>query len=99
MKKNNRIEINLGGGLKLVAERNSNSNYDREIMIGLESKGGWMQDLALVRPGYTYETDDQYEYGKIKWKNDAFDVLVWADSKNDDITNYFEIARYNPDEE
>ena len=85
MKKNNRIEINLGGGLKLVAERNSNSNYDREIYIGLEHNGAWMQDLALVRP-------DEHTA-------DSFNVLVWGDADDEDYTNYFEIKRFIPDEE
>lgn len=99
MKKNNRIEINLGGGFKLVAERNPNSTYDREIYIGIEHNGAWTQDLALIRPGYTYDENDPYEYGTVVWKNNMFDVLVWADSQNYDVTNEFEIARYNPDEE
>ena len=99
MKNNNRIEINLGGGLKLVAERNSDSSYDREIFIGLENNGVWSQDLALVRPEYTYAKDEHNEYGSILWRNDLFEVLVWGNPNNEDWTNSFQIGKYEPDEE
>ena len=99
MKNNNRIEINLGGGLKLVAERNPDSNFDREIFIGLEHNGGWMQDLALVRPEYTWEGEEGNEYGNPKWRNDLFEVLVWADRNKEDWTDSFTIKKYEPDEE
>lgn len=96
---NTRMEINLGNGLKLVAERNMDSNYDREIFISIEKDGAWHQDLALVRPEYTYESTDNYEYGDIKWRNDLFEVLVWGNPNNDDWTNSYQIPLANFDEE
>ena len=97
--KNNRIEINLGGGLKLIADRNMDSNYDREIFIGIEKDGVWVQDLALVRPEYTYESSEHNEYGDVKWRNDLFEVLVWGNPYLEDWTNSYQIGLYTPDEE
>lgn len=99
MKNDNRIEINLGNGLKLVAERNTDSNYDREIFIGLEHNGVWKQDLALVRPEYTYDHSDDAEYGDIIWRNDMFEVLVWGNPNDEDWMNSYQIGRFIPDEE
>ena len=94
----NRIEINIGNGMKIVAEQNPDSTFDREIYIGIEnSKGAWIQDLAIVRQDYKYE---QAEYGEdeLKWKDDMMEVLVWGNPNNEDWTNSFQIGVWKEEE-
>ena len=97
MNNNNRIEINLGNGLKLVAERNTISDFDREIFIGIEKDGVWTQDLALVRPSYKWKPT-LVEYSELEWRDDLFDVLVWRNDKDVSFTEEFEIKRYEEEE-
>lgn len=86
-KQNNRIEISLPNGMKLVAEQNQNPNYDKEIYIGLETSGGsWYQDLAVVRNAY-FINDNLQEV----WDSAKMEVLVYADENDEDYTNKFSI--------
>ena len=89
--KKNRIEVNIGNGMKIVAEQNSDSSYDREIYIGIENDNGvWLQDLAIVRQDYMYVDDDPMPV----WKDDAFEVLVYGNPNSDDWTESFQIGLY-----
>ena len=46
----NRITIELPKGLKLVAERNIDPEYQNEIYVGIETPDGiWHQDLVVIR--------------------------------------------------
>lgn len=82
-----RIVIKLPGGLKLVAEQNTNPEYQNELYIGIETMDGvWHQDLAVVRNAYSI--DDNLV---VNWEPDKFEVLVYADKDDEDYTNKFSI--------
>jgi hypothetical protein len=52
----NRITIELPKGLKLVAERNIDPEYQNEIYVGIETPDGiWHQDLAVIRNAYSID--------------------------------------------
>ena len=88
-----RIEIALPNGYKLVAERNTDPQYDREMFIGIvDPDGVWHQDLAVVRSDYSI--DD----GKIVWDDKKFEVLVYGDKGNEDFTDAFTIGLYEEEE-
>lgn len=90
-KQNNRIEINLPNGMKLVAEQNQDPNYDKEIYIGIETSDGcWHQDLAIVRNAYSI--NDQLQ---TMWDTGKMEVLVYADENDEDYTNKFSIDIYD----
>ena len=81
----NKIEIPLGNGCKLVAERNV-ADYDREMFIGIvDENDSWLQDLAIVRSAY-----QNGDYGPI-WDDNKFEVMVYAEPKSEDYTDCFEI--------
>lgn len=91
----NRITIPLQNGFSLVAERNSDPNYSREIFIGIIDKSGvWCQDLAIVRNSYTYDSN-----WDVNWKDGEFDVLVYSDENNEDFTHDFTIGMRNGGEQ
>lgn len=84
-----KIIIDLHNGTKLVAEESCDSSFPSEIYIGIMSDDDvFWQDLAIVRE--KYEIDN----GKPECIEDKFEVLVYADEKNEDYTNKFEIKRY-----
>lgn len=86
---NKRIEIRLPNGYKLVAEQNSDSQYSREIFVGIETAdGAWHQDLAVIRSSYHY--DD----GEILWDDKRFDVIVYGSEYNENFTEEFTIGLY-----
>ena len=64
----NRITIELSKGLKLVAERNIDPEYQNEIYVGIETPDGiWHQDLAVNwNPGkfevLVYANKDDVDY-------------------------------------
>lgn len=83
---NNKITIPLSNGCKLVAEQNCNPEFDKEIMLYLVDKDGYIfQDLAIVR--------GHYDNG-IVVDDSKFDVLVYGDPNNEDYTNSFVIDMY-----
>lgn len=85
--KENRIEIELSGGYKLVAEQNTDPQYSREMFIGIvDSNGVWYQNLAVVRSSYRYEDD------KVVWNDKQFDVLVYGSEYDEDFTEDFTIG-------
>lgn len=88
----NKIVIELPNGYQLVAERNTDPNYQNEIFIGIsDGNGVWWQDLAVVRNAYVIDGDD------IVWKDGEFDVLVYSDENNEDFTHDFTIGLYRED--
>lgn len=86
-----KIVIQLPNGYQLVAERNTDPSYSREIFIGItDGNGVWWQDLAVVRNAY--EITDNL---KTKWKDDEFEVLVYGKEDDEDYTESFNIGLYH----
>ena len=74
-----KIDIDIGGGLRLVAKQDS-APYDREICIGVTDENGeWLQELALVRNAFMFEDTLDGEWA-VKWYEGLFDVLVWPEA-------------------
>jgi len=91
---NNKCEIPLPNGFKLVAETNADPEFGYEMYIGIhDNRGGWWQDIAVVRPRYTYE-----ESGKIKWNSEEFDLLAYTDRDTEDYTHSFVVKLWSGDE-
>lgn len=83
----NKIEIPIGNGMKIVAEQNNDPYYDRELYVGIvDADGSWIQDLVCVRNDYRYNED-----GELEWKDNSFHVVVWGDERRDDLTDEFDI--------
>lgn len=94
MSNTQRIVIDLDGGYKLVAEQNEDPYYNKEIFVGiLDPDGVWHQDLAVIRSAY------QTKNNETVWKNDLFDVLVYADKDCEDYTDNFAIGLYREEDE
>lgn len=90
----NRITIELPKGLKLVAERNIDPEYQNEIYVGIETPDGiWHQDLAIIRNAYSI--DDNLI---VNWSPGKFEVLVYANKDDEDYTNKF-LVELRDDEE
>lgn len=91
--KENRVEIELPNGYKLVAEQNTDADYSREMFIGIVDPDGiWHQSLAVIRSSFHYDGND------VVWDDDQFDVLVYADKDNEDFTHDFSIGLYQESE-
>ena len=89
----NRIVIPLDNGYKLVAEQNEDSEFDKEVFVGIETElGVYQQDLAIIRPTYTFENDN------IKFSSDKFEILVFGDEKREDYTDKFTVPLCQEDE-
>ena len=89
----NKIVIPLNNGYKLVAEQNTDSEYNKEIFVGIESESGsWFQDLVVVRP--TYKLDKEH----VEFSSDKFEVLVFGNGDEEDFTDHFEIGLAKDDE-
>ena len=83
-----RIKIPLFNGFSLVAERNADPTYNREIFIGLvDDSGVWYQDLAIVRNAYGYDGG-----WNVLWEENLYEVLVYSDKDNEDFTHDFTIG-------
>lgn len=83
---NNRIEIDLGFAT-LIVDKSADPNFPREIYIGLEKGGQWIQDLVIV----THK--NRYEEGELVYE-EGIRVLVYADKDSEDYTNEFNIGIY-----
>lgn len=86
------MEIELGGGLKLVAEQDPDAMFGKGLYVGIEKDGEWVQDLAIVRNAY--DICD----GNVVYKDKLFDVLVYADENNEDYTHDFHVPLYEEEE-
>lgn len=86
-----KIEIEIGGGLKLVAEVNPDPDYEREIFIGITDENDvWLQDLAIVRNAYMYEDTPSGDWA-VKWYEGLFDVCVFGNERSEDYTEDYRI--------
>lgn len=96
-----RIVINLDNGMRLVAARNTDPSYDREIMIYVEDAHGCIyQDLAIVRNSYTNDVSHycpNVDNSEIEWIEGKFDVMVYGDPYDEDYTKKFTIDLYVED--
>lgn len=91
---NDRIEIEIGNGCKMVCIRNEEP-FEKDLNIFVvDSKGGIIQELASV--GLEYKVDDDFE---IHYLNDNFSVGVFAESNNKDFTTDFLIPNIGIEEE
>lgn len=87
------IIINLPNGLQLFAEQSADPNYKNEITLGIIKDGVWHQDLAIVRNRYIHD-----ENNGVRWVDNQFEVLVYADENNEDYTDSFTVGIYQDDE-
>lgn len=84
---NNKITIPCAFG-NLVVERNIDENY-KEVFIGIEEDGVWVQDIAIVRNAYQYDDDGNVVL------DDYVEVLVYADPDyTEDYTDRFCINKW-----
>ena len=80
-----KIEVPLTDGHILVAEMNNDCDY-KEIFVGITNESHvWWQDLAIVREAYTYEDL------KVIPKHEEYEVLVYGDANDSDITDKIKI--------
>lgn len=85
----NEIKIPIGEDRFLVAERDKDSPFDREIYLCIKDSNGMvLQDLAIVRNAYDLEKPG------VEWIPHLFEVMVYADKDNEDYTNKFVIAEH-----
>ena len=89
----NKITIPLSNGYRLIAEQNTDSEFDKEIFVGIETEtGSYHQDLCIVRPTYTFE-DEQVIFG-----SDMFEMLIYGNADSEDYTHIFTVPLYKDDE-
>lgn len=85
----NCIEINIGNGLKLVAEQNLDNTFNREIYIGIvDGDGSWVQSLAIVRQDYSFDAETLEPI----WKDNMMRMVVWSDPNREEWTSDFRIG-------
>lgn len=77
---NNRIEVEIGNGCKIVCIKNEEP-FDKDLNIFvIDSQGNVIQDLASI--GLDFKLDDDF---KVHYLNDNFSVKIFADSNNEDF--------------
>lgn len=82
---NNKIVIPCAFG-NLVVEKNIDEDY-KEVFIGVEEDGVWVQDIAIVRNAYHYDNEGNVVL------DDYAEVLIYADPNNEDYTNRFYVNK------
>ena len=89
----NKIVIPLDNGYKLIAEQNVNSEFDKELFVGIETDtGAYHQDLAIIRPTYKFKDEE------VVFSSDMFEMLIFGDESREDYTNKFTVPLYKEDE-
>lgn len=90
----NKITIPLSNGYRLIAEQNVDSEFNKEIFVGIETEtGGYHQDLCIVRPTYTFENEN------VIFGSDTFEMLIFGDAHSEDYTDKFTVPLYKEDDE
>lgn len=79
----NKVVIDLGNNLSLIAEQNTDPEYNNKIYIGISKDNFWHQNLAIVRKADT----------------NRFEILVYADEDNEDYTNKYTIGLHKDPED
>lgn len=83
-----KITVPLSNGYSLIVEKNT-GEFNKEVFVGIEdTTGRYIQDLAIIRPTYTFKNDN------VVFGSDEFEVLVFKDSTRDDFTDKFNIDLY-----
>lgn len=90
--KQDKIEIVIDDETKLIADCYDPHGY-REIGVGIEKKGVYYQDLALVKQSHNDLGDGGFAHVP-----DKYDVYVWGDCDADDYTNRFVVNEYREDQ-
>ena len=81
----NKIRINLGENLELVAELTNYDGNHPEIVVYIEKNMLVHQDICLIRP---------HEGPNCVPEADGIDCLVWGDECNEDFTTEYYIPIY-----
>ncbi len=90
----NKITIPLSNGYRLIAEQNTDSEFDKEIFVGIETEtGSYHQDLCIVRPTYTFENEN------VVFGSDLFEMLVFGEANSEDYTHKFTVSLYEEHDE
>ena len=87
---NNKIIVPLYDGKSLVAELYNHDGKHPEICVHIEYNGAAWQDICIVRP---HEGKDFVQ------EKDSVDVLVWANSNNEDFTDEYWINLWEEEDE
>ena len=88
----NKIVIPLDNEYKLVAQQNTDSDFNKEIFIGIETPSGmYSQDLIIVRPEYQIEND------KVQFGSERFEMLIFGDETKEDFTDKIVVPLYKED--
>lgn len=81
----NKIRINLGDNLELVAEVYNHDGNHPEITVYIERDMLIYQDICIVRP---------HEGKNLVQEMGAVDCLVWGNPNNEDFTDEYFIPIY-----
>lgn len=85
----NKIRINLGEDLELVAELYNHDGNHPEIIVYIKKDGDAHQDICLARP---HENDQHVQ------EANRIDCIVWGDKNNDNYTGKHVIDIYGEEE-
>ena len=93
-----RIIFDWNEKYELVVERNPAPEYNKEIYCYLREKETHIvhQDVAIIRQPYFYDEKNNF---KIVFNPNKVQVLVYADTYDEDYTDEFEFDIYEEDEE
>lgn len=88
-----KIIIPLNNGFRFIAEQNIDSEFNKEIFVGIETESGsYWQDLCIVRPTYHFKEDN------VEFDSDRFEMLIFGDAQREDYTNKFVVPLYKENE-
>ena len=88
-----RIAIPLDNGYKLIAEQNTDSEFNKEMFVGIEDETGrYIQDLAVIRPTYHFENEN------VKFDSDKFELLIFGDENEEDYTQKVTVLLHKEEE-
>lgn len=88
---NNRIEIPLNNGFKLVACQNTDPIYNQELYVGIEDENGvFYQDIVCVQSSYEYDRNGKVHYND----HGIFNVYVWQNELSEDYSHKLEVKLY-----
>lgn len=91
---NNRIEVEIGNGCKMVCIKNEEPfEKDLDIFV-VDSNGNVIQDLASIGLNFKIDADCKIHYSK-----DTFSVKVFADSNNEDFNVEYLISNIEVEKE
>lgn len=90
----NKIRINLGENLELVAELYNHDGNHPEITVYIEKDGVIHQDICLVRPFEQFHSKTM----EFETRKDFVECLVWGDSDDEDYTDRHVIGIYEEEE-